>query len=109
MKEWQDELEDISFEVINPDAKKTIIERLDYLKSKDDNIVDDPTEISLQGEFISNIEIFELVTPNKDNKNDYFIISGIEDYPNNNLQIYNRWGVIVFEVDKIQSCLFLNK
>jgi len=41
MKEWQDELEDISFEIINPDAKKTIIERLEYLKSKDDNIVDD--------------------------------------------------------------------
>ena len=66
---------------------------------QDDNIVDDPTEISLQGEFISNIEIFELVTPNNDNKNDYFIITGIEDYPNNILQIYNRWGVIVFEVD----------
>ena len=30
-------VEDISFEVINPDAKKTIIERLEYLKSKDDN------------------------------------------------------------------------
>ncbi len=41
MKEWQDELEDISFRVINPDARKTIIERLDYLKSKDDNIVDE--------------------------------------------------------------------
>ena len=41
MKEWQDELEDISFEVINPEAKKTIIERLEYLKSKDDNIVDE--------------------------------------------------------------------
>ena len=41
MKEWQDELEDISFEVINPDVKKTIIERLEYLKSKDDNIVDE--------------------------------------------------------------------
>ncbi len=41
MKEWQDELEDISFEIINPDAKKTIIERLKYLKSKDDNIVDE--------------------------------------------------------------------
>ncbi len=40
MKEWQDELEDISFEIINPDAKKTIIDRLEYLKSKDDNIVD---------------------------------------------------------------------
>ena len=41
MKEWQDELEDIAFEIINPDAKKTIIERLEYLKSKDDNIVDE--------------------------------------------------------------------
>ena len=41
MKEWQDELEDISFEIINPEAKKTIIERLEYLKSKDDNIVDE--------------------------------------------------------------------
>ena len=41
MKEWQDELEDISFEVINPEAKKTIIDRLEYLKSKDDNIVDE--------------------------------------------------------------------
>jgi len=41
MKEWQDELEDIAFEVINPDAKKTITERLEYLKSKDDNIVDE--------------------------------------------------------------------
>ncbi|MDC3074904.1 bifunctional (p)ppGpp synthetase/guanosine-3',5'-bis(diphosphate) 3'-pyrophosphohydrolase [Pelagibacteraceae bacterium] len=41
MKEWQDELEDTSFEVINPEAKKTIIERLEYLKSKDDNIIDE--------------------------------------------------------------------
>ena len=41
MKEWQDELEDISFEIINPDAKKTIIDRLEYLKSKDDNLVDE--------------------------------------------------------------------
>ncbi len=41
MKEWQDELEDISFEIINPDAKKTIIERLEYLKSKDENIIDE--------------------------------------------------------------------
>ena len=34
MKEWQDELEDISFEIINPDAKKTIIERLEYLNQR---------------------------------------------------------------------------
>ena len=64
---------------------------------EDDNTEDDPTEIELNGEYVPNIEIFELVTPNDDQKNDYFIITGIEDYPNNILQIYNRWGVLVFE------------
>ncbi len=41
MKEWQDELEDLSFEVVNPDARKSIIDRLKYLKSKDENIIDE--------------------------------------------------------------------
>ncbi len=41
MKEWQDELEDLSFEIINSDARKSIIDRLEYLKSKDDNIIDE--------------------------------------------------------------------
>ncbi len=41
IKEWQDELEDLSFTIINPDARKSIIDRLDYLKSKDDNIIDE--------------------------------------------------------------------
>ena len=41
MKEWQDELEDRSFAIINSDARKSIIDRLNYLKSKDDNIIDE--------------------------------------------------------------------
>ncbi len=41
MKEWQDELEDRSFEIINPDARQSILDRLDYLKSKDENIIDE--------------------------------------------------------------------
>ncbi len=41
MKEWQDELEDLAFKIINPDARKSIIDRLEYLKSKDENIVDE--------------------------------------------------------------------
>ena len=64
---------------------------------EDDNTVDDPTEIELNGEYVPNIEIFELVTPNNDQKNDYLIIRGIEEYPDNILRIYNRWGVLVFE------------
>ncbi len=41
MKEWQDELEDLSFKIINNDARKSIIDRLEYLKSKDENIIDE--------------------------------------------------------------------
>ena len=41
MKEWQDELEDLSFQSINPEARKSIKDRLNYLNSKDENIVDE--------------------------------------------------------------------
>ncbi len=36
-------------------------------------------------------------SPNGDGKNDEFKIRGIENYPNNKLEIYNRWGNLVFE------------
>ncbi len=36
-------------------------------------------------------------SPNGDGKNDEFKIRGIENYPNNRLEIYNRWGNLVFE------------
>ncbi|MFM9825943.1 gliding motility-associated C-terminal domain-containing protein, partial [Flavobacterium sp.] len=38
-------------------------------------------------------------SPNGDNKNQYFIIDNITDdcYINNSVEIYNRWGVLVFE------------
>ncbi|MCO6176470.1 gliding motility-associated C-terminal domain-containing protein, partial [Flavobacterium sp. NRK F10] len=43
------------------------------------------------------LEIFNLVTPNGDNDNDVFVIRNIESYPNNTVEIYNRWGVLVYE------------
>ncbi len=41
MKEWQDELEDLSFQSINPEARTSVIDRLAYLNSKEENIVDE--------------------------------------------------------------------
>ena len=38
-------------------------------------------------------------SPNGDGNNDFFYIEGIENYPNNRVQIYNRWGNLVFEVN----------
>lgn len=40
-----------------------------------------------------------IFTPNGDGKNDMFHIYGIEGFPNSKVQIYNRWGNLVFEDD----------
>ncbi|WP_276166174.1 gliding motility-associated C-terminal domain-containing protein [Zobellia alginiliquefaciens] len=40
----------------------------------------------------------EIITPDSDGTNDSFIIDNIESYPNNTVQIYNRWGIIVYEM-----------
>ncbi len=42
------------------------------------------------------IEIFNVITPNGDGIHDVLTISGLENYPDNNLRIYNRWGVLVY-------------
>ena len=39
------------------------------------------------------------ISADGDGHNDSFIIEGIELYPDNNLKIFNRWGVLVYEKD----------
>ncbi len=39
----------------------------------------------------------EIFTPNGDGKNDPFYIPGLDAYPNCELQIFNRWGNMVYE------------
>jgi gliding motility-associated-like protein len=39
----------------------------------------------------------EGISPNGDGINEALVIRGLENYPNNKLTIFNRWGVVVFE------------
>jgi gliding motility-associated-like protein len=41
--------------------------------------------------------IYDGFSPNGDGKNDFFVVEGIEDYPNTNVIIYNRWGNKLYE------------
>ena len=43
------------------------------------------------------VQPFTAVSPNNDGYNDTFYIGRIEDFPDNHLRIYNRWGNLVFE------------
>ena len=83
----EDESDDpLNFDNVDPDG---------------DGEPDDPTVTVLpdvlgeEDEF----EIFNGVTPNGDGAHDFFQVLGIENYPNNNMKIFNRWGVLIYETD----------
>ena len=58
-----------------------------YLNVNDDCVVLAACEIT----------VYNAVSPNEDNSNDFFFIDGLECYPNNTVEIYNRWGILVYD------------
>jgi len=43
--------------------------------------------------------VYNAISPNDDGINDAFHIKGIDAYPDNTLEIYNRWGVKVYDAN----------
>jgi len=52
---------------------------------------------------IPNIKFPDGISPNGDGKNDVWIIDFIEEYPDNVVEIYNRWGELLFHADGYQQ------
>jgi len=44
------------------------------------------------------LEIFNYITPDNNNQNDVLVITNIEAFPKNNLQVFNREGKAVFKI-----------
>ncbi|MFD2826944.1 gliding motility-associated C-terminal domain-containing protein, partial [Leeuwenhoekiella polynyae] len=45
------------------------------------------------------IIVYNVMTPNGDGLNDIFMIQNIDRYPDNKVQIFNRWGVEVYSTE----------
>lgn len=45
---------------------------------------------------VDELDVINVITPNGDGIHDVLTINSIEDYPNNTVKIYNRWGVLVY-------------
>jgi len=49
-------------------------------------------------EVIDPVIVYEGVTPNNDSFNDTWIIDGIEQYPSNQVRIFDRWNRLVYQI-----------
>jgi gliding motility-associated-like protein len=49
------------------------------------------------------IEIPNIFTPNVDGSNDVFQIKGLESFPDSKLQIFNRWGKLIYKNDDYKN------
>ncbi|WP_435261491.1 gliding motility-associated C-terminal domain-containing protein [Tenacibaculum sp. nBUS_03] len=49
------------------------------------------------------VTVYNEFTPNDDGSNDTLIINCIENYPNNTLEIFNRWGNLVYTRERYEN------
>ncbi len=49
------------------------------------------------------IVVPQLITPNNDGKNDLWIIQNVEQYPDIQVWVYNRWGNLVYQSQPYQN------
>ena len=51
----------------------------------------------------SELSVYNGFSPNGDGVNDVFVVEGLHNYPNNKLEIYNRWGNRVYHSYNYQN------
>lgn len=56
----------------------------------------DEATVTIQNEYPS-LLVSEGFSPNNDSNNETWYIQGIENYPNNRVKIFDRWGLLVYQ------------
>ena len=107
------EWEDIDNDNI-PDNCDDIVfadEDADGVPDEDDNCPStyNPDQSDIDGDGLGDvcdveeINIAQAITPNGDGINDTWIINNIQNYPNNVVRVFNRWGQEVFYAEGYQN------
>ena len=63
-------------------------------------VLSDPVVLDVK---FRDLHIPQGISPNNDGTNDTWVITGIDFYPNNTVQIYNRWELKVFEMEGYEN------
>lgn len=81
-------------------ASLAYVDQLDFMPKNDTSMANiSLTELEVNDIDSECMVVFNEFSPNSDGLNDVFYIECIEDYPNNYLQVFNRWGKKVFETN----------
>ena len=67
------------------------------LSINSDTVITEVLYGSICGDGIEKIP--NAISPNGDGVNDLWVIEGIENYPGNFVQLFNRWGEVIFEAN----------
>ena len=78
------------------DVSKTQINNIPSQWEKD-NLTRYSIDCSNKDLIFYEIEIYNAISPNANNKNDYFFIKNADKYPNNSLKIFDRNGIIIYD------------
>jgi len=85
----------------NPTASPTVTTEYDVTVTNKEGCswVDSVLVVVLEDQII----VPNVITPNGDAVNDYFVIKGLQYYPNSSLVIYDRWGKQVYQTSNYQN------
>lgn len=97
--EWQEAV----YPVSNPTAQRTTAspeEATVYIVDISDPngcVVRDSMEVLLASDPVESIRRINLISPNDDGMNDVLEFRGVEKFGPNKLEVYNRWGSLVYQ------------
>jgi large repetitive protein len=91
--------------IVGADGSITYTPNTDYCSSKPDSLTYSICNASGCDTAVvritvpcDDIKIYTGFSPNGDGKNDFFVIEGLDKFPENRVCVYNRWGNLVHEV-----------